>query len=75
MQQECQALERLAMELIEAYRRVDGTNPFCPDLETAGESKVTALHNAITEHRVSCPVCQADHHLPTNDIAKNLGSA
>jgi len=75
MQRECPALERLVMELIEAYRRVEGTNPFCPDLETVGESKVAAIHSAITEHRVSCPVSQADHHLSSSDIAKHIGSA
>jgi hypothetical protein len=66
----CPYMDGLGHELIEAYRRNDeqaeriGTqNGLIPSEE------VISTHHAITQHRVTCPICTKIDHI----FAKALG--
>ena len=54
----CPELDQLGAELIEVYRRIDPQDPICYQTKDGEPNDVAVVHNAITEHRTSCPLCQ-----------------
>ena len=55
----CPELDQLGAELIEAYRRIDPQDPICYQTKDGEPSDIAVAQHAITEHRTSCPLCQA----------------
>jgi hypothetical protein len=59
----CPEMEQLGLQLIEAYRRNEEHQH--PEAETPPfpSEEVIAVHHAITQHRVTCPICnQIDYN-------------
>jgi hypothetical protein len=55
-------MEKLTLELIEAYRRNEEQGNPTPEAGLLPSEEVIAVHHSITQHRVDCPVCFRIHH-------------
>jgi hypothetical protein len=69
----CPLLDRFRSELLEAYRRNEKRENLTTDSWLIPSEEVTSIHHAITQHRVTCPICrEIAHHLT---IVGSIGGA